>query len=57
MLFAAPVNIKSFSSKHPSIVKINLDYYLYYSSNKPNGKGGYDIYFAELNADFNIVKE
>ena len=57
MLFAAPVNIKSFSSKHPSIVKINLDYYLYYSSNKPNGKGGYDIYFAELNADFNIVKD
>ena len=57
MMFAAPVNIKSFSSKHPSIVKINLDYYLYYSSNKPNGKGGYDIYFAELNADFNVVKD
>lgn len=57
MIFASPVNVKSYSSKHPSIVKINLDYYLYYSSNKPNGKGGYDVYFAELNADFNVVKD
>jgi hypothetical protein len=57
IMFASPVNLKNYSSKHPSIVKINLDYYLYYSSNKPNGKGGFDIYFAELNADFNIVKD
>jgi len=57
IMFASPVNLKNYSSKHPSIVRINLDYYLYYSSNKPSGKGGYDIYFAELNADFNIVKD
>lgn len=57
VVFEYPINVEGYNSLYGSIVKINQDYYLYYSSNKPDGKGGLDIYFAELNSDFKVVKD
>jgi hypothetical protein len=57
VVFEYPINVEGYNSLYGSVVKINQDYYLYYSSNKPDGKGGLDVYFAELNSDFKVVKD
>ncbi len=54
-IFSGPINVKGFDSQNPSLVKIARDYYLIYTSNKPLGHGGFDLYFTELNSDFNVV--
>lgn len=44
-------NNNAYSCKNPTIAKIDGKEYLYFSSNMPGGKGGFDIWYAEINPD------
>lgn len=50
-----PVNSELYSSTHPVVVQIDTTYYMYFSSNRPGGKGGFDIWKAELSSDMLVM--
>ena len=52
----APVNDDSYSDTHPVLVELDTTMHLYFASNRPGGKGGFDIYRAVLSNDF-IVQD
>lgn len=41
------INVDSFSTTHPHLIRQNNEEYLLFSSNRPGGKGGYDLYKAK----------
>ncbi len=43
-----PVNLPNYSSTHPALGFLNDDEILYFASNRPGGRGGYDIWFIPL---------
>lgn len=43
-----PVNIDGWSSTQPALAEIGEDAYLYFVSNRGNGKGGMDIWFVPI---------
>ena len=45
------INVPSFNSTNPEIAKVNGEECLFFSSNKPGGKGGMDLYFSKVNED------
>ncbi|MFZ4543192.1 MAG: hypothetical protein ACOYOA_04010 [Saprospiraceae bacterium] len=45
------INVEGFTSTHPSIANIGGKEYLFFSSNKPGGKGGMDIYQSRIYTD------
>ena len=48
------VNLDGYTSTHPTIVEVDSIVYLYFTSNRPGGTGGYDIWYSRLsdNMDF-----
>ncbi len=46
-----PINADSYSSMHAVMVPLDTLLNLYFSSNMPGGKGGYDLYKAVLSSD------
>lgn len=44
-------NAPSYACKNPQVGVIDGKLYLFFSSNKEGGKGGFDIWYAEINAD------
>ena len=44
-------NSANYICKNPSVAVIDGVEYLFFSSNKEGGKGGFDIWYAEINAD------
>jgi len=44
-------NREEYSCKNPAVGKMNGKEYLFFSSNMPGGKGGYDIWYAEIMED------
>jgi len=53
----APVNSDNYSSMHAVLVPLDTVMQLYYSSDKPGGTGGFDIYRAELSQDMIVRNE
>ena len=45
------VNVPGYTSTHPSVASIKGKEFLFFSSNKPGGKGGMDIYSARIYPD------
>ncbi|MCU0359775.1 MAG: hypothetical protein MUF75_03495 [Bacteroidia bacterium] len=45
------INVKGYSSTHPSFAVLNKQPVLFFSSNRPGGAGGMDIWYAEYTAD------
>ncbi len=43
------INVANFNSTNPEIAKVNGEECLFFSSNKPGGKGGMDLYFSKVN--------
>lgn len=52
----SPVNMTGYSNTHPFMVPVDTMFHLYFSSNRPGGKGGFDIYRAELSSDMMVQK-
>ncbi len=46
-----PVNLKGTSNSMPSFGKMNDSTFLFFASNRPNGQGGYDIWYAYRYSD------
>ena len=44
-------NSKAFSCKDPMVCTMDGKLYLFFTSNMPGGKGDWDIWYAEINAD------
>ena len=44
-------NNDSYTCKNPAVGKIDGKEVLFFASNMPGGKGGFDIWYAEINAD------
>lgn len=53
-ILPAPVNSADYSSTHPVIIPQDTLWHLYFSSNMPGGKGGFDIWKAVLSSDFQV---
>ncbi len=43
------INVANFNSTNPEIAKVNGEEHLFFSSDKPGGKGGMDLYFSKVN--------
>mgnify|MGYP002780787079 CR=1 FL=1 len=51
-----PINLPGFSSTQPNFGEINGRTVLFFSSNRPGGRGGMDIWYAVKNADGSYEK-
>lgn len=53
-ILPAPVNSDAYSSTHPVVIPQDTLWHLYFSSNMPGGKGGFDLWKAVLSSDFQV---
>lgn len=50
------INVANFNTTNPEIAKVNGEECLFFSSNKPGGKGGMDLYFCKVNKNGKFSK-
>ncbi|MCX7728026.1 MAG: hypothetical protein N2203_01005 [Bacteroidia bacterium] len=50
------INHPHYTTTHPYAIKLNGKNYLFFSSNRPNGKGGMDIWYAAFDDALNFEK-
>jgi outer membrane protein OmpA-like peptidoglycan-associated protein len=55
-LLHPPINLPDYSSRNPSISYFKNEKYLFFSSNRKEGKGEFDIYFAHITDDSISIK-
>ncbi len=52
--FPLKINVTNFNSTQANLVKTSNGYVLFFSSNRPGGKGGYDIWYALADENLNL---
>lgn len=50
------INVKGFSSKNVFVQSKGDEDLIYYSSNRPGGKGGFDIWYAKLGFEGDVIE-
>ena len=45
------INLEGYTSTHPTIVENGGKRYLYFTSDRPNGLGGFDIWYSEIQSN------
>ena len=43
------INVSGFNTTNPEVAEVNGEEHLFFSSDKPGGKGGMDLYFTKIN--------
>lgn len=51
----AAINMPDYADTHPMLVGVDTSFHLYFSSNRPGGKGGFDLWQATLSSDMQLV--
>ncbi len=51
----APINSDAYTSAHASAITVDTIIHLYFSSDRPGGKGGFDIWRAEMSLEMEVL--